>query len=67
MVQIPFDDLFGELPMLVWIAGQGAYLEFAAGLQGAHNSASLLPRSTENGDQLLICGFHIQCLSSAIY
>jgi len=47
VVQVPFDDLFGELAMLVWIANQGAHLEFAAGLQARNNSASLLPRSTE--------------------
>src|SRR5438552_16312051 len=49
-VQISFDDLVGELPMLVWIAGQGAHLEFAAGLQGTYNSASLLSRCTDHGD-----------------
>ena len=53
-VQIRFDDLVGELAMLVWIAGQGAHLEFAAGMQGTYNSASLLPRCPDQGDQFLI-------------
>ena len=42
-VEIRFDDLVGEFAMLAWIAGQGAHLELAAGLQGTYNSASLLP------------------------
>src|SRR5258706_8485776 len=55
-VQIRVDDLVGELAMLVWIAGQGAHPEFAAGLQGTYNATSLLPRCTDHGDQFLIVG-----------
>ena len=40
--------------MLAWIAAQSAYLELAAGLQGTDNSASLLPRCADHGDQLLV-------------
>ena len=42
--------------MLVWIAGQSAHLELAAGLQGTHDSASLVPCCADYGDQFLIVG-----------
>jgi hypothetical protein len=38
------DDFIGEIAMLGRIARQGAYLELIAGLKGACNAASLLPR-----------------------
>ena len=40
--------------MLVWIAAQSAHLELAAGLQGTYDSASLLPRCADHGDQFLL-------------
>src|SRR5258706_10367087 len=58
-VQIRFDDLVGELAMLIWIAGQGAHSEFAAFLQGTYNSASLLPRCTDHGDSFLLVGWPV--------
>ena len=43
--------------MLAWIASQSAYLELAAGgLQCTQNSASLLPRCADYGDQFFIVG-----------
>jgi hypothetical protein len=55
-VQICLDDFLGELAMLAWIAAQSADLELAAGLQGTHNSASLLSRCADHGDQFSIVG-----------
>ena len=55
-VQICLDDFLGEFAMLAWIAGQSAHLELAAGLQGTHNSASLLSRCADHGDQFSIVG-----------
>ena len=55
-VQIRFDDLVGELAVLVWIAGQGAHLESAAGLQSTHHRAALLPGCAGHGDQFLGVG-----------
>ena len=42
--------------MLAWITAQSAHLKLAAGLQGANNSASLLSRCADYGDQFLIVG-----------
>ncbi len=42
--------------MLVWIASQCSHLELAAGLQGTHNSASLLTGCADHGDQFFIVG-----------
>jgi hypothetical protein len=55
-VQICRGDFVGEFAMLAWIAGQSADLELAAGLQGTYNSASLLARCTDYGDQILVVG-----------
>ena len=44
--------------MLAWIAGQSAYLELAAGLQGTYHCASLLARCADHGDQFSIVGCH---------
>ena len=53
-VQICFDDFVGEFAMLAWIAAQSAHLELAAGLQSTDDSASLLPRCADHGDQFFI-------------
>jgi hypothetical protein len=45
--------------MLGRIASQGAYLELIAGLKGTYYGASLLPRCADDGDELLIGGFHM--------
>jgi hypothetical protein len=42
-----FDDFVGEFAMLVWIAAQSAYLEWAAGLQRTYYCASLLSRCAD--------------------
>src|SRR5881397_533952 len=56
-VQVRFDDFISEVAMLNWIAAQSADLELAAaGLQCTQNSASLLPRCADYGDQFLIVG-----------
>ena len=54
--QIRFEDFVGEFAMFVWIARQGAHLEFAAGLQGTYYSASLLSRRADHGDQFFLIG-----------
>jgi hypothetical protein len=36
------------------MASQSAHLELALGLQGTYDSASLLPRCADHGDQFLI-------------
>src|ERR1700719_3835366 len=61
-IQVRFDDFVGEFAMLGRIASQGAYLELIAGLKGAYDGASLLPRCADYGDLFLICAFHMQCL-----
>jgi hypothetical protein len=55
-VQICRGDFVGKFAMFAWIAGQSADLELAAGLQGTYNSASLLARCTDYGDQILVVG-----------
>src|SRR6476659_4203965 len=52
--QVPFDDFVGQVAMLVWIAAQSAHPELAVGLQGAHDSASLLSRRAHHGDEFLV-------------
>ena len=52
-VEIRFDDFVGESAMLVWIAGQRAYLELTLSLEGTHDRASLLSRCADYGDQFL--------------
>jgi hypothetical protein len=36
-------------------------------LKGAYYGASLLPRCADYGDELLICGFHMQCASLSVF
>jgi len=55
-IQIRQGDFVCEFAMLARIAAQSTYLESAAGLQCTHNSASLLPRCADYGDQFLIVG-----------
>ena len=62
-IQVCFDDFVGKLAMLGRIASQGAYLELFTGLKGAYHGASLLPGCADDGDDSLICGFHMQCAS----
>src|SRR5579862_2970170 len=49
-VQVSYDDFLGQFTMLAWIARQSTHLELPAGLQGAYNSAALLPSCTEYRD-----------------
>ena len=49
-------EVVGKVAMAVRCARQCAYLALPAGLQGTYNSASLLPRCSDHGDQLFILG-----------
>ena len=53
--------------MLTRIASQGAYLELIAGLKGAYDGASLLPRCADYGDHFRICAFHMQCAPLPVF
>jgi hypothetical protein len=52
-VEIRFDDFVGEPSVLGWMARQSAYCELTLGLQGTHDSASLVPRCADHGNQFL--------------
>jgi hypothetical protein len=65
--QVRLDDFVGEFAMLGRIPSQSAYLELIAGLKGADYGASLLPRCADDGDELLICAFHMECTSLSLY
>jgi hypothetical protein len=55
-VQIRCDDFLSEVTMLDGIAGESANFESPSGLQGAYNSAPLLPGCADNSDELSIPG-----------
>jgi hypothetical protein len=65
-MQVRLNDFGGEFAMPGRIASQGAYLELSAVLKGAYYGASLLPGCADYGDELLICGLHMQCASLSL-
>src|SRR5438477_12077365 len=53
-IEVRFDDFVGKSAMLGWIAGEGAYLEFAARFQRAQDSAALLAGCPDHRDQFSV-------------
>jgi hypothetical protein len=52
-VEIRFDDFVGEPAVLGWMARQSPYCELTLGLQGTHDSASLVSRCADHGNHFL--------------